>query len=418
MDSSSKPLTFQPPLSPVSAGDREDWGPAWDSEADTADYVPRDLSDSRAQILAVLDECRPWITADGGDVSLVAIQGDVVRLRLSGTCTHCALASHTLGGIKRRLVAVLGPGIRVLPAGAWPWRRRCQKGTSGICPVLAWLSLYREEYYVTAISLSVLLLGGKFSWSGPGNLPGFPGMAGGCRFDITVGGTAMTGYLMLSGGRHELRQWSSHSFATRLLTCFPRGRGKISGENEGGCFPAPHVRVRSGRMPDGHVASHVRNEPYRHGERQSQQHPENPAPDHGTAHERGAGHDQPLRQRVRPDFHPRKFRPHRGRGRPGCLLPGGRGDGQGGGNGPGHCGAPHRRGAHVPQSHRQPPRAQGQQSLLPLRPHHAGQEGHGHHQRRTHLRQPAPAQAGCGSVGYSGGHHGPGGGTLPAGKRG
>ena len=118
MDSSSKPLTFQPPLSPVSAGDREDWGPAWESEADTADYVPRDLSDSRAQILAVLDECRPWITADGGDVSLVAIQGDVVRLRLSGTCTHCALASHTLGGIKRRLVAVLGPGIRVLPAGA------------------------------------------------------------------------------------------------------------------------------------------------------------------------------------------------------------------------------------------------------------------------------------------------------------
>lgn len=118
MDSSPKPLTFQPSLPLVEPGEGEDWGPAWESEAETAAYVPRDLSACREQVLAVLDECRPWIRADGGEVSLVAIQGDVVRLRLTGSCTHCALASHTLGGIKRRLVAVLGPGIRVLPAGA------------------------------------------------------------------------------------------------------------------------------------------------------------------------------------------------------------------------------------------------------------------------------------------------------------
>ena len=66
-------------------------------------------------IRAVLDRARPRIQADGGDVQLVAVDGDFVRVRLSGHCTHCALAGQTLGGLRRELMAELGTPVRVVP---------------------------------------------------------------------------------------------------------------------------------------------------------------------------------------------------------------------------------------------------------------------------------------------------------------
>jgi len=66
-------------------------------------------------IRAVIDRARPRIQADGGDVQLVAVDGDFVRVRLSGHCTHCALAGQTLGGLRRDLMAELGTPVRVVP---------------------------------------------------------------------------------------------------------------------------------------------------------------------------------------------------------------------------------------------------------------------------------------------------------------
>ena len=66
-------------------------------------------------IRAVIDRARPRIQADGGDVQLVAVDGDFVRVRLSGHCTHCALAGQTLGGLRRELMAELGTPVRVVP---------------------------------------------------------------------------------------------------------------------------------------------------------------------------------------------------------------------------------------------------------------------------------------------------------------
>jgi len=70
----------------------------------------------RAIILAVLEELRPGVQRDGGDIELVAVEADRVKVRLKGACTTCALASQTLGGVRRRLVAALGTPIRVVPA--------------------------------------------------------------------------------------------------------------------------------------------------------------------------------------------------------------------------------------------------------------------------------------------------------------
>lgn len=53
---------------------------------------------------SVLDELRPYLMADGGNVELVDIDGPVVKLRLQGACGSCPSSTMTLRmGIERRL---------------------------------------------------------------------------------------------------------------------------------------------------------------------------------------------------------------------------------------------------------------------------------------------------------------------------
>ncbi len=53
---------------------------------------------------AVLDELRPFLMADGGNVELVEIEGPVVRLRLQGACGSCPSSTMTLKmGIERKM---------------------------------------------------------------------------------------------------------------------------------------------------------------------------------------------------------------------------------------------------------------------------------------------------------------------------
>lgn len=52
----------------------------------------------------VLDELRPYLMADGGNVELVEIDGPVVKLRLQGACGSCPSSTMTLKmGIERKL---------------------------------------------------------------------------------------------------------------------------------------------------------------------------------------------------------------------------------------------------------------------------------------------------------------------------
>ena len=53
----------------------------------------------------VLDEVRPYLIADGGDVELVEIDGLVVRLKLNGACGSCPSSTTTMRmGIEKRLL--------------------------------------------------------------------------------------------------------------------------------------------------------------------------------------------------------------------------------------------------------------------------------------------------------------------------
>ncbi|KKJ01031.1 NifU family protein [Prochlorothrix hollandica] len=52
----------------------------------------------------VLDQLRPYLMADGGNVELVELDGPIVRLRLQGACGSCPSSAMTLKmGIERKL---------------------------------------------------------------------------------------------------------------------------------------------------------------------------------------------------------------------------------------------------------------------------------------------------------------------------
>jgi Fe-S cluster biogenesis protein NfuA len=51
---------------------------------------------SRERVQAVLDRVRPFLQADGGDIELIAVEGNSADVRLSGMCAGCPSAHMTL----------------------------------------------------------------------------------------------------------------------------------------------------------------------------------------------------------------------------------------------------------------------------------------------------------------------------------
>lgn len=65
------------------------------------------------EVKSVLDQIRPALQADGGDVELVEVGDDgVVKVRLVGACGHCPMSTMTLKmGIERTLKDKV-PGVK------------------------------------------------------------------------------------------------------------------------------------------------------------------------------------------------------------------------------------------------------------------------------------------------------------------
>jgi Fe-S cluster biogenesis protein NfuA len=56
------------------------------------------------EVKKALEEIRPLLQADGGDVKLVGVDEGVVKLKLIGACSGCAMAKMTLKmGIEKKL---------------------------------------------------------------------------------------------------------------------------------------------------------------------------------------------------------------------------------------------------------------------------------------------------------------------------
>ena len=68
----------------------------------------------KEEVEKILDEIRPSLQADGGDVELVEVdeENGVVKLRLTGACAGCPFSTMTLQmGIERVLKEKI-PGVK------------------------------------------------------------------------------------------------------------------------------------------------------------------------------------------------------------------------------------------------------------------------------------------------------------------
>ncbi len=58
-----------------------------------------------------LEEMRPQLQADGGDIELVEVENGIVKVKLKGTCAGCPMSTMTLQwGIENSLKKKI-PGI-------------------------------------------------------------------------------------------------------------------------------------------------------------------------------------------------------------------------------------------------------------------------------------------------------------------
>ena len=64
-----------------------------------------------------LDELRPFLVADGGDMELVEITDDgIVRVRLLGACSDCSMSLMTLKAGLEESIKKIAPEIKSVEA--------------------------------------------------------------------------------------------------------------------------------------------------------------------------------------------------------------------------------------------------------------------------------------------------------------
>ena len=56
------------------------------------------------KVKKALEKMRPLLQRDGGDIELVAVEGNVVKVRLKGACAGCPMSQMTLkAGVEQAL---------------------------------------------------------------------------------------------------------------------------------------------------------------------------------------------------------------------------------------------------------------------------------------------------------------------------
>ena len=68
------------------------------------------------EIKKALDEIRPALQADGGDVEYIGMYGDVVKVKLKGACDGCPMATMTLKNGIEVYVKKKVPGVESVVA--------------------------------------------------------------------------------------------------------------------------------------------------------------------------------------------------------------------------------------------------------------------------------------------------------------
>lgn len=80
--------------------------------------APRTAFQRIKVIEGVIERMRPIFVRDGGDISLVDVDGDLVYVRLSGACAGCGMSFATLSALQQQLCDALGEAVDLFPVSA------------------------------------------------------------------------------------------------------------------------------------------------------------------------------------------------------------------------------------------------------------------------------------------------------------
>ena len=68
------------------------------------------------KVKKAIEKIRPMLQNDGGDIELVGIEGNVVKVRLKGACSGCPMSQMTLKGTIERTLKEEVPEVESVEA--------------------------------------------------------------------------------------------------------------------------------------------------------------------------------------------------------------------------------------------------------------------------------------------------------------
>lgn len=66
----------------------------------------------KERVEKALETIRPALQADGGDIQLVSIEGETVKVRLSGACGGCPMSQITMTQGVEQAIKKAVPGVK------------------------------------------------------------------------------------------------------------------------------------------------------------------------------------------------------------------------------------------------------------------------------------------------------------------
>ncbi len=70
------------------------------------------IEQTKANVEKALAEIRPFLESDGGNISLVSIENDLVKVRLEGACVGCSVNQMTLKSGVEMTIKKYAPHIK------------------------------------------------------------------------------------------------------------------------------------------------------------------------------------------------------------------------------------------------------------------------------------------------------------------
>jgi NifU-like protein len=81
--------------------------------------VSKKLDEPETEIVAIvesiIEQVRPSVQADGGDISLVDIEDNIIFVEMSGACVGCGLSGLTMANLEQKITQALGDAYTVFP---------------------------------------------------------------------------------------------------------------------------------------------------------------------------------------------------------------------------------------------------------------------------------------------------------------